>query len=294
MEEHERASPRLGRQPDGVVDHAMAPVALDLELGRRVLRVVDQDVDALAQLHRAGRDGERTVARLLVIAEVADAVAVPRDPVPAGAPDVWDQPRHHVELADRELRVGDVVEPDVARQLGQRDREQWWPDRVGHHVVHRATVGLRRRIHVELGTGPEQRTEERQALHVVPVQVAQQARPPERLFWRTAEAEVAHARAEVEQDRIVPGRGDRHRRGVAAVPRDLVTVTRGRPPHAVELHRQRFALADLSNRTRRNAPAEQTSCPGRPVFRHGGSRRRSGRVTRPTRPTADRADWSGR
>ena len=58
-------APRLGRQPDRVLDHAVAPVALQLELGRGVLRVVDQHVDARAQLHRAGRDARtnrRTVA----------------------------------------------------------------------------------------------------------------------------------------------------------------------------------------------------------------------------------------
>ena len=65
----ERAPPRLGRRPIRVFDHAVAPGALRLELGGRVLRVVDQHVDARAQFHRTGRDRERTVARLLVIAE---------------------------------------------------------------------------------------------------------------------------------------------------------------------------------------------------------------------------------
>jgi hypothetical protein len=39
----------------------------------------------------------------------------------------------------------------------------------------------------------------------------------------------------------------------------------------MELHRQRFALADLSNRTRRTAPPKQTSSRSDVVFRHGRS-----------------------
>ena len=70
----------LAGQEHGVLDRAVPPVALALELGRRVLRVVDQQIDALAQPPHLLVD-QQPPGRLLVVAHVGDARAVVRDAV---------------------------------------------------------------------------------------------------------------------------------------------------------------------------------------------------------------------
>ena len=76
----ERELPRAGLVGDvhRVVDRAVTPVALVLELARRVLRVVDQQIDAVDELEHlvgdevvAARLGP-AAARLTVVGEVGD------------------------------------------------------------------------------------------------------------------------------------------------------------------------------------------------------------------------------
>ena len=63
------------------------------------------------------------------------------------------------------------VELDVAGQLVEIDREHRRTERVADHVADRRAVLLDRRVEVEDVPVAQQRWEERQALHVVPVQV---------------------------------------------------------------------------------------------------------------------------
>ena len=86
------------------------------ELARRVLRVVDHEVGALAQLAGAGGDPVGAVRRLLVVGEVGDRHPVPGDPVAERGAAVGDQPGHDPGPTHRELVLQHVVEPDRARR----------------------------------------------------------------------------------------------------------------------------------------------------------------------------------
>ncbi len=232
VEQRQSLGADLAGQPDGVLDRAVAPVALLGELGRRVLGVVDQQVDALAQPpHRLG--DLRAAVRLLVVADVGHAGRPVGDPIAQRLADVRDLRRLDLVAADAEtgLRRPDV---DVAGEAVEADREQWRLDRVGEHLGGPASVLLVRRVHDELGFLVEQRAEERQPLHVVPVEVADQARPLERFGLRAAQAEVAQTGAHVEQQRILALHTHRDARRVPAVTGDVLAVARRRTAHAVK------------------------------------------------------------
>ena len=96
-----RRAPDLRRQPHGVLDGAVAPRALRGELRRRVLGVVDQQVDA-AHSSRTRSSTSQRVARLLVVADVGDAGAPVGHAVAVRLADVGHRPRLDVEAADVE------------------------------------------------------------------------------------------------------------------------------------------------------------------------------------------------
>ena len=139
----------------------------------------------------------------------------------------------HAVGADGELRLG-PVDDDLAGELVERDREQRRADRAEQHLAGMAAVVLRRGVDRQAGAAAQQRLEERQTLHVVPVQVAEQAGAVEQLIGGHRLGEVAQARAEVEQQRPLAGRLHRDTGGVAAVAGDVVALTRRRATDAVE------------------------------------------------------------
>ena len=226
VEQRERLHPALGGQPHRVLDRAMPPRRLHPELLGRVLGVVDQQVDAFAQLARTVGHLEHVDAGLLVVAQVGDRRPVPRDPVAARGADVRDQARHDVDVADPEGLVADPAEVDAAGERLERDRERRRAQAGTEHVTERAPVGLRRGVDVEVRPVAQEGREEREALDVVPVQMGQQARAAERLARPVRQAVVAQAGTEVEQQRVVIGDVDRHARRVAAVARHLLAVAR--------------------------------------------------------------------
>ena len=234
MEQRQLLGPRPAREPHRVVDRAVAPVELHGELVLGVLRIVNEQIDAVGKLERTVARREAAVVGLLMITDVGDAAAVPLDAVAERRADVRNEARQHPYITDGELVVGEVVEPERAREVVDADGEQRRPDRGLEHLAHRSAVVLDRGVDIELGTGLQHRSEERQSLSVIPVEVGQQARTPERSIVGLAGAEVPQAGAEIEQDRRLPREVDRHRRRVAAVPLDVIAATRGGTPHAME------------------------------------------------------------
>ncbi|MEZ5135943.1 MAG: hypothetical protein R2699_13035 [Acidimicrobiales bacterium] len=113
--------------------------------------------------------------------------------------------------------LGQLVEHDVAREIGHADREVRGPHELVEGVGQREAVVLGRSVDVEPGTGHVDRHEERQALHVVPVQVGDEGVPSERTVRRLLVAEEPQTGADVEDQGIDAGRVDAHARGVAAV-----------------------------------------------------------------------------
>ena len=174
-----RLTPGGDRHGHGVLHRAVAPRALLLELARRVLGVVDQQVDAAAQLEDRLGDRRRVVG-LLVVADVGDAEIVALDAVAGHRPVVRNGAGVHDVRADGELRLG-AVDRDVAVELVERDREQRRADRAQQDLARMAAVELRRGVDRQAGAAAQQRLEERQALHVVPVEVAEQAGAVEQL-----------------------------------------------------------------------------------------------------------------
>jgi len=133
MEQRQASGPDLRRQPHGVLDGAVTPRALRGELGRRVLGVVDQEVDAAAELLHAFVDPQRG-ARLLVVADVGHAGAAVAHPVPVGLADMGHGARLHLVATDPEA-LGGVADLDPAREVVQPDREQGRADRLREHIV---------------------------------------------------------------------------------------------------------------------------------------------------------------
>ena len=101
-------------------------------------------------------------------------------------------------------------------------------------MLDREVALLYGRVDADVGAVTQQRFEERKTLDVVPVEVAQQARRGERLVERALLAEVAQARAEVEEDRVVARDVDGDARRVPAVANDLLTMAGRRTTDAVE------------------------------------------------------------
>ncbi len=177
---------------------------------------MDQDVGAFAQLADVVGDIHAAVHRLLVVADVRHDGAAHLDAIAVGEPDVRDAAHLDLGVADRDVGVGDVVEADVAAEVGEAHREVRRAHEVLERLLERAVV-LRRSVDVELCARTVDRDEERQPLHVVPMEVGDERGPAEAAVLRERVAPVAQARAEVEDDRLAARRFERDARGVAAV-----------------------------------------------------------------------------
>ena len=116
------------------------------------------------------------------------------------------------------------------------DGEQRRSDRIGEHLRDGAWRLLTRCHDLHRRAVSEDRGEEREALDVVPVEVAHQAGAVERFVGRKAETEVPESCAHVEHDRLVSGHVDADTRRVAAIAAHLATVARGRSADAVKRH----------------------------------------------------------
>ena len=233
MEQREALGAGLGGHVHGVLDRAVAPGGLRRELGLGVLRVVDQQVDVAAQLEH-GRVDVGRVGRLLVVAHVGDRHAVALDPVAEGGVGVG-----HVGRGDGgpgDLDAGarfEGGEADVAAELVGPHGEERRPHELveGLGEAHAVVGGA---VDLEVRPAAQQRRAEGKALDVVPVEVGDEGVGHEGLVRRAGLAEVAQARAEVEQDRFVAGFGENDTRRVPAVAGRAVAGARGGTPHSVE------------------------------------------------------------
>lgn len=171
--------------------------------------------------------------------DVRDDDAVDLDAEPQRRADVGNLAGQHLGAAHLDGAViGELVEPDRARQVGESDREV----RRRHEDVERLTesdpVLLARAVDVQLGSRLECRGEEWETLHVIPVQVTQQHAGPEGAVLGLGQSEEAESGAEVEQDRVAVVGGDRYAGGITSVALVGIARTRSRAPNAVERHLQ--------------------------------------------------------
>ena len=103
VEEREPAGTGLGRNLDGVVHRAVAPIRAGGELEVVELGVMDQHVDAAAQLQHGGIDLGRSAPWLLVVAEVGDGRAVRGDAVTGRGPEVGNGRSHDLVPLDPDV-----------------------------------------------------------------------------------------------------------------------------------------------------------------------------------------------
>src|SRR5829696_8988350 len=170
VEQRQPAGARLPGHLHGEVHAAVAPVGLLLPLLRRVLRVVDEEVDAVAQLEHGVGHPLAAVEGDLVVTDVGHRHAGPVDPVAVVLPHVGHRADPHLGVAHGHVGLGQVVEDDLAPEVGGPHGEVGRP----HDLLEgggQVDPGLAGPDDVEPGAGPVDRREEGQSLDVVPVEV---------------------------------------------------------------------------------------------------------------------------
>ena len=123
------------------------------------------------------------------------------DPEPERRADVAHPARAHLRGTDREVVVAGVVEANVARELSGSIGKNGGRIMLREDLAERP-FGLARAVHVDGRALAVQRREERQALHVIPVQVRQQHRTVELAL--VAQPVRTQPGTEVEHDRREP------------------------------------------------------------------------------------------
>ena len=203
VEQGESLDSSLPRQPDRKFRSAVTPVALLFELIWRVLRIVNQQINIAAEVeHTVGRR-KRSIGRHLVITDIRNRAPIPSHAISNGVADMRNQTGHQTNIADRELVVTNLVEPDRARKHREVNREQRGLDRVSEDLLDTQVPDLPGRIDRDIGPFMQHRLEEWQPLDVIPVQVSEKAGPPERFTLRQGETEVTKTCSEVEEKWVV-------------------------------------------------------------------------------------------
>ncbi len=202
-----------------------------------MLRVVDEQIDAVAQLENVVRHEVVGVVRAAagpVVGDVRDGATVPLDAEPEGETNVPDEPRPHLGQPDREVVVAGVMEAHIRAEAVGTDRKEGRAHELREHVA-QEPFGLTRAVDVERRRRVVHGREERQTLDVVPVQVREQHVRVE-LTRSELVSVCGQPGTEIEDDRRLPVRLDGHARRVPAITRVLRTLTRRRASNAVEPH----------------------------------------------------------
>ena len=146
-------------------------------------------------------DAHATVHGLLMIADVRHHRATHLDAVAVRDADVGHRAHPDLGVADDDVGVSDVVETDVAAQIGEAHGEVRRTHEVFEGLLERESVGLYRPVDVEARTDAVGRHEERKPLDMVPMQMRDQCRAAEAAVLRQRVAPVPKTRAEIEHDR---------------------------------------------------------------------------------------------
>src|SRR5436309_7306354 len=223
MEEDEAHHARRLRDVHRVLQGAVSPTDLAPVLLLGVLRVVDHEVGAAHErdvtlVARVLRNPAWQAPERLVVGHVGERRPAARQPVPDRRPGVVQVLRLYAHLSDAEEALVELRVVDTAPQLAELDGEVRVLHLPGHRLLE-APLEAARRVDVQLGPGQERGDEEREALDVVPMGVADEEVESHRLGHRPneVEPEPADAGAAVEDDDGPVGGAYLGARRVAAV-----------------------------------------------------------------------------
>ena len=250
VEQHHELCAGGSAEPDGVFGRRVAEGSLGRHFLRTEVSVVDQHIDVARQLERrrvvlpdaSGPVAERSRA---VVGDVGDGRTAVGHPEPESAATLV---RNLQGRDDESLRVegaeGDEAEPPVSAQFARFDREERRRHHAGQHGLGVGVVVLDRHQErhpcaVAVASG-----EERQSLHVIPVQVREQQGALERMVTEDL-GQPAQARAAVEQEAAARSPScDNATHEVLPAEADEVGPWGGRrPPHPAEGDAHRLSLA---------------------------------------------------
>ena len=218
----------------GVVDRAVTPVELPGELVSGVLRIVDQQVDTIGQLHGRLGDRKAAVGRLLMIWKIRNRSTIEVDAIAVGRADMRDGAAHDGRLTNPAHRWCSSV-GDPTWQIIEPHREHRWANHVGEGFPNRDGL-LLGSVDRCSGSGAEQRRKERQSLYVIPVEVTDEDARAKRSVARLCRAVPTKTRAEVEHDRFVVGGAHDDAARISAVASEVGPRARRRTTHAEKLN----------------------------------------------------------
>ena len=234
---------RRARDQHGIIERAVPPAALGGVFLRQILGIVDDQIDAR---HEIGMREVFALERGGPVRHVAGVRFVIAG-IDNGCPVAFDAERQRqrrmVEIARLDRDIVDheapfaqvVVAHGCAEGLG-RDREIGVFHLPGECVLERFAEALRR-VEIPLVAGNEERREERDALDMIPVGVADQHMPARRLaFAHDRLPKLVPARPAVDHEPRARSRPDFDARGVAAVTDRPWSRLRKRPARAPEAH----------------------------------------------------------
>src|SRR5580692_10717025 len=242
MGQHDPPRPGPPAEPDRVVDRRVAEEGLGGDLVGEQERVVQQHVGAARELERGGVIlapplWSRPERRGAVVGQVRDHARPVADPVTERrAALVRYRPRLDREALGLQLPGRDGAEGPRAAQLARPDREVRRRHALGQRLLRAGAVVLLGQQQADPRSLAVAAGEERQPVHVIPVQVSEQDRAIERLAAEQRR-DLPQAGAGVEDQRR-PGRAvvrDRHARGVPAVTEEVGAGRRGRTANPTEI-----------------------------------------------------------
>lgn len=202
MEHDERAHVECASDVQRIVAGAMSPIGTMTKLLHRVLRVMNEKIDSFDEIYHRVSDVKGSVNGLLMVREIRDGTSPVLDAVPECRPDVGYEARCHRKLTNFEFTITDGVDIEYSGKIGDIDGKHRRFDHVEKCDARWTSIVLRRCVDVHARPGVEYRWEERQTLHMVPMQVCQQGGTDERPSLCTQlMSEITHTGAEIENQR---------------------------------------------------------------------------------------------
>jgi hypothetical protein len=147
----------------------VTPGWLTRELFRRVLRVVDKNIDALTEFKNSRLDGN-SIMRLLMIAHIGHRETIAFNSISERGVCVWNFESSHFCPRDFVNTFSKGEERNVAGEILTSNREKRWTHQVVKSIGESDTVVVWS-VDRKCRTRYQQRLTERKSLDVVPVKV---------------------------------------------------------------------------------------------------------------------------